>query len=90
MTSGQQAHCIMCAGSPTHSGVALPFLCQDLATKKLLTCVSKAALGVHGRGAWRGFGRKGWRRVGTGLAKGWERVGGFPCTLQLFNPEAPI
>ena len=31
----------------------------------------------------RKVGRKGWRRVGKGLAKGWQKgVGGFPCTLQ--------
>ena len=33
-------------------------------------------LGPTDRGAWRGVGRKGWQRVGTGLAKGWRRVGG--------------
>ena len=42
-------------------------------------------LGPTERGAWRGVGRKGWQRVGEGLAEGWRRVGGFPCTLQFRN-----
>ena len=32
-------------------------------------------LGSTERGGWRGVGRKGWQRVGEGLAKGWRRVG---------------
>ena len=63
-----------------------------LTPKKPLTRVSRLVIGAHGRGAWRGVGRKGWQRVGAllaqgseGLAKGWQRIGGFPCTLQLRN-----
>ena len=48
---------------------------KDSRTKKPLTRVSKPTPGVHGRGAWRGVGRKGWQRVGKGLAKGWHKVG---------------
>ena len=42
-------------------------------------------LGSTERGGWRGVGRKVWQRAGQGLAKGWPRVGGFPCTLQFRN-----
>ena len=50
-------------------------------TKKPLTRVSKQVPGAHGK---RGLERD-WRNVGEGLAKGWRRVGGFPCTLQFRN-----
>ena len=67
-------------------------------TKKPLTRVSKPVPGAHGKrgleGGWRGVGRKGWRRVGKGLAQGWRRVGeGLADLLAPSNvgiPEAPV
>ena len=51
-------------------------------------------LGPTERGCWRGVGRKGWQRVGEGLAKGLRRVGeGLADFLAPFNfgiPEAPV
>ena len=46
--------------------------------KKPLTSVSKRVPGVHGK---RGLER-GWQKR---LAKGWRKVGGFPCALQFRN-----
>ena len=34
--------------------------------------------------SWRGLGRKGWRKVGKGLAKGWRRAPTFAI------PESPV
>ena len=49
---------------------------RQSATKKQLTHVSKRVPIAHGkRGLGRGWQKrlaKGWRRVGTGLAKGWQ------------------
>ena len=61
--------------------------------KKPLTHVSK----IGAWGPWKeelGEGlaekvcRKGWRKVEAGLAKSWQRVGGFPHTLQAFNSQS--
>ena len=58
-------------------------------SKKPLTRVSKRVPGVYGKeGLKRGWQKrlaKGWQRFGEGLAQGWRRVGGFPCTLQYCN-----
>ena len=47
-------------------------------SNKPLTRVSKPAPGVRRKGRL----ERGWPKR---LAKGWRRVGGFPCTLQLCN-----
>ena len=47
-------------------------------TKKPFTSVSKRVPGAHEK---RGLER-GWQKR---LAKGWQRVSGFPCTLQFWN-----
>ena len=75
-----------------HGGAAatLTPIALHCATKvqipKPLTRASKRVPGVHGkRGLDRGWQKrlaKVWWKVGEGLAKGLQRVGGFPCTLQ--------
>ena len=66
-----------------------PFPKDPFFRTRLLTRVSNPRLGSTERwGLERGWQKrlaKGWQTVGTGWAKGRQRVGGFPCTLQLCN-----
>ena len=59
--------------------------------KMPLTCVSKPVPGVHGK---RGVGEGLAEKVGEGLAKGWQRVGGgiadFLAPSNFGIPEAPV
>ena len=81
----------------------MPKALRSADPKKPLTRVSKRVPGAHGkRGLERGWqkrlaekvGRKGWRRVGTGLAQGWQRVSeGLADFLAPSNfgiPVAPV